>query len=61
MHCCAEYGQLQLFEFFREKGGNVMSQNYADESPLHVAAREGKVEIIRYYIQSLKDEIDINH
>jgi len=60
MHCCAEYGQLKLFKHFQGLGGKVQALNYADEIPLHLAAREGKLELIRYYMESLQDLVNID-
>ena len=34
--------------------------NYAEETPLHVAAREGKIDIIKYYQNELKGQFNLN-
>jgi ankyrin repeat protein len=52
MHICAEYGKLELFEFFvKELKGNVMAKNHADETPFIVAAKEGRANIVKLYIE----------
>eukprot|EP00347_Sterkiella_histriomuscorum_P012762 403367319 len=60
MHVCAEYGQIKLFQYFFDKGGNVLSVNHADEQPIHVAAREGKVDMIRHIIENHRALISVD-
>jgi len=46
MHVCAEYGHEKLLQHFVRERGNYMARNYADETPFHLAAREGKINIV---------------
>ena len=61
MHLCAEYNQLQLFKNFMDEdfGGDPYCKNYADETPLHSAAREGKTKIIKFYCEEMKESMDL--
>ena len=34
--------------------------NYADETPLHLAAREGKILMVEYYISNLADRVHLD-
>ena len=40
------------------KGGELWSKNYADELPLHLAAREGQVETISYILDNSSISVD---
>lgn len=46
MHLCAEVGNEYLFNYFLSLKGDILSRNYADETPFHLAAREGKLNIL---------------
>ena len=59
LHVCAEFGRLQMFEFFAKKGGNHAQRNYASEIPFHIAAREGKMDILQFYLANFDMDIDI--
>jgi len=59
MHVCAEFGREKLFEHFARKGGDHVCLNYANETPFHVAAREGKVSILRFYLDNYEINIDM--
>lgn len=51
LHCCAEYGQADLFEWFVEEyEPDINAVNDAGETPVMVAAREGNIDIIRLYL-----------
>ena len=59
MHICAEYGHDKLLTYFvSEFHGDYMVRNYADESPFHLAAREGKLNIMMVYFDSYQFDID---
>ena len=48
---CAEYGQLDLFQWFHDKfAADLNSVNTDGETPMMLAAREGKIDILKYYI-----------
>ena len=49
MHICAEYGNEALFIHFIKLKGDYLGRNYADETPFHIAAWEGKYNILTYY------------
>jgi ankyrin repeat protein len=58
MHVCAEAGNEQLFNYFLSIKGDYMSRNYADETPFHLAAREGKLNILQIYFDQFQFDID---
>lgn len=59
MHVCAEFGRVKLLSHFNKNGGDLWSKNYADEMPLHLAAREGHVESINFILEQISVPIDI--
>ena len=59
MHVAAEYGQEQIFEWFLKGKGDWLGRNYADETPFHLAAREGKLNILQLYFETFQFDIDI--
>ncbi|CAI2372022.1 unnamed protein product [Moneuplotes crassus] len=58
MHVCAEFGRVKMLSHFYKKGGELCSKNYADELPIHLAAREGQVETINYILENSTILID---
>eukprot|EP00347_Sterkiella_histriomuscorum_P017290 403349951 len=59
LHVCAEYGHEKLFQYFvTEMRADYMVRNYADETPFHLAAREGKLNIMQMYLDSYQFDID---
>jgi len=58
MHVCAEYGRVELISYFNKIGGELHSRNYADEFPLHLAAREGQVDVMTYIFENSPMSID---
>ena len=49
LHVCAEYGQEKLFHYFYQKlNANLDVVNYAKETPLILAAREGRLLFIQF-------------
>lgn len=47
LHVCAEYGQETLFKYFLNEGkADITKKNFIEETPLHLAAREGKFPLI---------------
>ena len=59
MHVSAEYGNEQLFEYFLKQRGDHLSKNYANETPFHLAAREGRINILAYYFNKFTFDTDI--
>jgi ankyrin repeat protein len=50
LHVCAEYGRVEIFEWFVERySANTMMTNYHGETPFHIAAKEHKPAIIKMY------------
>ena len=47
-----------MLAHFYKKGGELWSKNYADELPLHLAAREGQVETISYILENSAISVD---
>ena len=60
MHVCAESGNLSLFLHFLKEKGDFLVRNYADETPFHLAAREGKLNILMLYFDSFQFDVDID-
>ena len=58
MHICAEYGNEKLFRFFIGERGDYLARNYAEETPFHLAAREGKHNILQLYFNSFTFDVD---
>lgn len=58
MHISAEYGRVKLLSHFNKNGGDLWSKNYADEMPIHLAAREGHVETLGYILEQTSIPID---
>ena len=59
MHVCAEFGQEELFKYFlTDPNSDVNIKNYVDETPLHLAAREGKFNILQLLISQFKVDIE---
>lgn len=57
LHVCAEYENLILFDWFEETYNiSVTALNDYDETPFMIAAREGKMKIIRLYKMSYMEE-----
>jgi hypothetical protein len=52
MHVCAASGNLSLFLHFLTEKGDFMCRNYADETPFHMAAREGKLSMLKLYFDT---------
>jgi ankyrin repeat protein len=59
MHVAAEYGRLKMLTHFNKNGGELSSRNYADELPIHMAAREGHIDIIAYIMEQTPIHIDV--
>jgi ankyrin repeat protein len=64
LHICAEYNLRSIFEWLvaNHKAG-VLRKNEAGETPFIVAAREGKLDIIRLYVENYSEyeDWDIDH
>mmetsp|Transcript_10960 Transcript_10960/g.18329 ORF Transcript_10960/g.18329 Transcript_10960/m.18329 type:complete len:410 (-) Transcript_10960:37-1266(-) len=53
LHVLAEFNQIELFKWVvSEFDADVNIQNNAGETPFIIAAREGKFDVIKYYIES---------
>lgn len=59
MHICAEFGRVKLLSFFYKNGGELWSKNYADELPIHIAAREGQNKAILYILDNSPVPVDV--
>lgn len=59
MHVWAEYGRLKLLVHFNKIGGELWSKNYAEELPIHLAAREGQNEIISFILDNTPIPVDV--
>ena len=55
LHICAEHNQVELFQYFvREYKCNVAALNQFKENPFMIAAKEGKTDMVRHYIENYK-------
>jgi ankyrin repeat protein len=59
MHVWAEFGRVELLSHFNKSGGELWSKNYADELPIHLAAREGQIEVIGYILDNSPIPVDV--
>ena len=51
IHVCAEYNAPDLLDWFHVNYEcDLNAENNAGETPLMVAAREGKIEVVRLYV-----------
>ena len=51
-HVCAEYGQVRLFDYFMKNlGGDLDCTNKLLETPFIVAARESRLNVLRFYYE----------
>ena len=56
LHLCAEAGQVELFEWFHVNYYcDVNAANEAGETPFIIAAREGRIKIIKLYFEKYMD------
>ena len=61
LHVCAEYNCRPLFEWLvSDHKGGPFRKNEAGETPLIIAAREGKIDIVKMYVEQYKDWEDYN-
>mmetsp|Transcript_34776 Transcript_34776/g.45762 ORF Transcript_34776/g.45762 Transcript_34776/m.45762 type:complete len:161 (+) Transcript_34776:1154-1636(+) len=52
LHVCSEYGQVKLFTFFATQfSAELDIRNRLDETPFTVAAREGRINILKMYFE----------
>ena len=59
MHVAGENGNEQLFSYFVKQKGDYLQRNYADETPFHLAAREGKLNILQLYTKKFQFDIEM--
>ena len=48
-----------MLTYFNKNGGDLTSKNYADELPIHLAAREGQNDAITYTLDLTSISIDV--
>ena len=59
MHVCAEYGQVKLFEYFcKELGASIEVKNKLEETPFTVAAREGRILILKMFYDKFPNQFN---
>lgn len=52
LHICAEYNELEMFRWFVEEyAADINHVNDAGETPLMLAAREGKLEMVKLILE----------
>lgn len=61
LHICAEFNQVELFTWFIEEYKcDINAVNEAKETPLIIAAREGKIDIVKLIMDEYKHTEDFN-
>lgn len=61
LHVCAEFNNRELFEWLvSDHKGGVFRKNEAGETPFIIAAREGKLDIIKMYLEKYNEYEDWN-
>ena len=59
LHVCAEYGQVKLFEYFQKTlNGDLDIKNGLDETPFVVAAREGRINVLKFYFEKFPNQFN---
>ena len=51
LHVAAEFGQMNILEHLLRMGGSYLQANNANELPIHLAAREGRITIVKYFLE----------
>ena len=60
LHVCAEFGRVELFKWMAaEYAGDIQGVNDAGETPLMIAAREGKLAIVKMYVEDYQGQFDM--
>lgn len=60
LHVCAEYGHEQLFKHFvSDPKSDLQVKNYVDETPLHLACREGKFPMVQFLVTVCKCNVNL--
>jgi len=67
LHICAEFGKVDIFKFFAHDisplvNAKIDAQNSAEETPLMIACREGKLNIVKMFCEDYdpNNDFDIN-
>jgi len=60
LHICAEFDRVDLFKWFKfEYSMDITDENDAGETPFIIAAREGKIEIVKMMLEEYRDEFTV--
>lgn len=51
LHIAAQVGGLEVTSFLCDNGANVHAKNIGGSKPIHLAAREGHVNVVEYYLK----------
>ena len=57
LHCAAKSGDLELFQYFIEKGSDIFSKTKNNQSCLHLAAYDGHLKVCRTLLQNYNFDI----
>ena len=56
LHICAEFGQIKLFRYFyKTLQPNLDIKNKLEETPFIVAAREGRINILKLHFNEFSN------
>lgn len=62
LHVCAEFEKMDIFKYFyRNLKTDINILNYADETPLIIAAREGKIDMVKMLCETYSDDVAVDH
>ena len=50
MHMCAERGMIKIMEMFFDEGGDITETNNSGFTCLHIAAREGHTDMVKWLL-----------
>ena len=50
MHMAAERGMMKTLEMFYDEGGDITEKNNSGFTCLHIAAREGHAELVKWLL-----------
>ena len=53
---CAERGMIKVMEMFYDEGGDITEKNNSGFTCLHIAAREGHCDLVKWLLLKGKDK-----
>ena len=59
VHVAAEFGHMKILEYLMIHGGSKMRMTDSGEWPIHIAAREGRTEVVKYFVEELGVDVNV--